>query len=189
MCNQLEGLSPGQTRLCHLYQDHMPAISRGARSGINECQWQFRGRRWNCSQVDDTSVFGPVINIGEYKIWVLSDIVVINCAIAFTQLYQMLLCNLQVVVVCLNTIAHLFCWNCDKTYQWVSVHKVKLKPMAQILLSWIVVSLDMITCLLKIEIYILWQLSWLSFAVHFANPGYYFWKLDLYQGGVRLTVS
>ena len=64
-CSELNGLSKGQTQLCNLYQDHIPHISRGARLGINECQYQFKNRRWNCSTVDDTSVFGHVLNIGE----------------------------------------------------------------------------------------------------------------------------
>lgn len=64
-CAELNGLSKGQTQLCNLYQDHIPHISRGARLGINECQYQFKNRRWNCSTVDDTSVFGHVLNIGK----------------------------------------------------------------------------------------------------------------------------
>ncbi|XP_064633228.1 protein Wnt-5a-like [Lineus longissimus] len=63
ICHQLPGLSPGQKKLCMLYQDHMPSISRGARVGIQECQWQFRFRRWNCSTVDNRSVFGSVVAI------------------------------------------------------------------------------------------------------------------------------
>ncbi|KAK7496186.1 hypothetical protein BaRGS_00012596 [Batillaria attramentaria] len=63
MCTQLKGLSPGQIKFCQLYHDHMPSIGRGAQMGIGECQWQFRFRRWNCSTVDDSSVFGPVLNI------------------------------------------------------------------------------------------------------------------------------
>lgn len=65
MCTQLKGLSVGQVKFCQVYHDHMPAISRGAQMGIVECQYQFRFRRWNCSTVDDSSVFGPVLNIGE----------------------------------------------------------------------------------------------------------------------------
>ncbi|KAH9417998.1 Protein Wnt-5b [Dermatophagoides pteronyssinus] len=62
-CNELKGLSKGQTQLCNLYQDHIPHIGRGARLGINECQYQFKSQRWNCSTVDDSSVFGHVLNI------------------------------------------------------------------------------------------------------------------------------
>ncbi|XP_054257211.1 protein Wnt-5b-like [Macrosteles quadrilineatus] len=63
-CGQTPGLSPGQSKLCHLYQDHMPGVGRGARAGIDECQYQFRHRRWNCSIVHDSTVFGPVVKIG-----------------------------------------------------------------------------------------------------------------------------
>ncbi|CAL4066682.1 unnamed protein product [Meganyctiphanes norvegica] len=63
LCTQIQGLSPGQTKLCQLYQDHMGTVGRGARTGIHECQWQFRHRRWNCSTVDDSTVFGPVLKI------------------------------------------------------------------------------------------------------------------------------
>jgi wingless-type MMTV integration site family protein 5 len=63
ICNQVEGLSAGQTKLCQLYQDHMPSVSRGAKFGIKECQYQFRTRRWNCSTVEEPSVFGPVLDI------------------------------------------------------------------------------------------------------------------------------
>ncbi|KPM09690.1 Wnt-5b-like protein [Sarcoptes scabiei] len=62
-CSELNGLSKGQTQLCNLYQDHIPHIGRGARLGINECQYQFKSQRWNCSTVDDSSVFGHVLNI------------------------------------------------------------------------------------------------------------------------------
>lgn len=64
-CTELKGLSKGQTQLCNLYQDHIPHIGRGARLGINECQYQFKSQRWNCSTVDDSSVFGHVLNIGK----------------------------------------------------------------------------------------------------------------------------
>ncbi|KAK2899095.1 hypothetical protein Q8A67_010513 [Cirrhinus molitorella] len=64
LCSQLAGLSKGQKKLCQLYQDHMHFIGEGAKTGIRECQYQFRNRRWNCSTVDNTSVFGRVMQIG-----------------------------------------------------------------------------------------------------------------------------
>ncbi|XP_023711781.1 protein Wnt-5b isoform X2 [Cryptotermes secundus] len=63
LCTQISGLSPGQTKLCQLYQDHMSGVGRGARAGIAECQWQFRHRRWNCSTAHDSTVFGPMLKI------------------------------------------------------------------------------------------------------------------------------
>lgn len=56
----------GQRKLCQLYQDHMMYIGDGAKTGIKECQYQFRQRRWNCSTVDNSSVFGRVMQIGEF---------------------------------------------------------------------------------------------------------------------------
>lgn len=43
----------------------MSYIGEGAKTGIRECQHQFRQRRWNCSTVDNTSVFGRVMQIGK----------------------------------------------------------------------------------------------------------------------------
>lgn len=65
VCSQLPGLSPGQRKLCQLYQEHMAYIGEGAKTGIKECQHQFRHRRWNCSTVGDSSVFGRVMQIGK----------------------------------------------------------------------------------------------------------------------------
>ena len=65
-CSQLRGLSKGQTQLCFLYPDHISHIGRGARLGVSECQWQFKNRRWNCSAVDDSNVFAPVLTIGKW---------------------------------------------------------------------------------------------------------------------------
>jgi wingless-type MMTV integration site family, member 5 len=33
LCTQIPGLSPGQSKLCQLYQDHMSSVGRGARAG------------------------------------------------------------------------------------------------------------------------------------------------------------
>lgn len=31
-----------------------------------ECQFQFKNRRWNCSTTDNVSVFGPMTAFGEF---------------------------------------------------------------------------------------------------------------------------
>ena len=63
LCNQITGLSSGQKKLCMLYTDHMMHVGRGARNGITECQFQFRHHKWNCSTVEDSTVFGPILSI------------------------------------------------------------------------------------------------------------------------------
>ncbi|XP_075217670.1 protein Wnt-5a-like isoform X2 [Lycorma delicatula] len=62
-CDDLQGLSPGQSKLCTLYQDHMPGVLRGAKDSTKECQWQFRHLRWNCSTQNENSLFGPVVKL------------------------------------------------------------------------------------------------------------------------------
>ena len=66
ICNQITGLSSGQKKLCMLYTDHMMHVGRGARNGITECQFQFRHHKWNCSTVEDSTVFGPILSIREF---------------------------------------------------------------------------------------------------------------------------
>lgn len=62
-CDRLPGLSGGQVRLCQLYGDHMLPVATGAQQAVKECQYQFRHRRWNCSTVEDNTVFGPITKI------------------------------------------------------------------------------------------------------------------------------
>lgn len=69
LCTQIPGLSPGQSKFCLLYLDHMKTVSNGAKLGISECQWQFLYSRWNCSTVQDSSVFGRVVNTRKYFIF------------------------------------------------------------------------------------------------------------------------
>lgn len=64
ICIGLKGLSQGQGKLCQLSVDHMPSVAKGAKFGVLECQHQFRDRRWNCSTVNDETVFGPILKIG-----------------------------------------------------------------------------------------------------------------------------
>jgi len=78
LCARLPGLSPGQRRFCQLYEDHMPAVGRGIKLAVAECQRQFRFRRWNCSTTPTaqtgnanvtSSLFGRVTDIGQFGIY------------------------------------------------------------------------------------------------------------------------
>ena len=73
LCQQVTGLSSGQKKLCMLYTDHMMHVGRGARNGITECQFQFRNHKWNCSTVEDSTVFGPILSIRKYCFHTCSD--------------------------------------------------------------------------------------------------------------------
>ncbi|CAJ0574524.1 unnamed protein product, partial [Mesorhabditis spiculigera] len=63
-CHHLKGLSPGQSQICELFSDHMPAVGSGAHKAIQECQHQFRGHRWNCSTPFGSGYIGPAHQLG-----------------------------------------------------------------------------------------------------------------------------
>ncbi|KHJ41422.1 wnt family protein [Trichuris suis] len=63
LCDQLEELSPGQARICELFLDHMPVVGFGVKNAIDECQWQFRYRRWNCSNVSTKMTVRPTVSL------------------------------------------------------------------------------------------------------------------------------
>ena len=65
-CDKLTGLVQKQRNICKRNVDVMDAVQTGARGAIEECQFQFRNRRWNCSTVDKNStVFGRLVNTGK----------------------------------------------------------------------------------------------------------------------------
>ncbi|PVD24362.1 hypothetical protein C0Q70_14843 [Pomacea canaliculata] len=62
LCDNIPGLVVRQRRLCHLHPDVMVSLADGARLGVEECQYQFRSQRWNCTTLHrDASVFGKVM--------------------------------------------------------------------------------------------------------------------------------
>lgn len=63
-CENLSGLNKKQTEICKRNIELMGAVRVGAELAINECQTQFRSRRWNCSALDGTAVFGKILNEG-----------------------------------------------------------------------------------------------------------------------------
>nr|CAD7414977.1 unnamed protein product [Timema cristinae] len=61
-CHQLTYLAPKQQELCARSEGVLPSVGHGARMGIDECQYQFRMSRWNCTTFGNTtSVFGGVL--------------------------------------------------------------------------------------------------------------------------------
>lgn len=65
ICKQMPGLERRQKKVCKRHQDMMPGVMKGANMSIIECQHQFMDRRWNCSMVDEKSIFGSVVNQGK----------------------------------------------------------------------------------------------------------------------------
>ena len=63
-CDALLGLVKRQKRICRKNVDVMEAVKLGALTAIDECQYQFQNRRWNCSMVDADSIFGNAITQG-----------------------------------------------------------------------------------------------------------------------------
>ena len=49
ICSSRRGLSPKQQVLCQTYRDHMEYMIDGGKMALDECQYQFKERRWNCT--------------------------------------------------------------------------------------------------------------------------------------------
>merc|ERR1712223_2030791 len=55
MCNSMKGsLIKKQVSFCKRNPTFMESVRLGAARAIDECQFQFRSRRWNCSTLDDS---------------------------------------------------------------------------------------------------------------------------------------
>lgn len=65
ICNKIPGLAPRQRALCQSRPDAIIVIGEGAQLGINECQYQFRYSRWNCSALGERTVFGQELRVGQ----------------------------------------------------------------------------------------------------------------------------
>ncbi|KAJ8269816.1 hypothetical protein COCON_G00124230 [Conger conger] len=64
ICNKIPGLAPRQRAICHSRPDAIIVIGEGAQLGVNECQYQFRHSRWNCSALGERTVFGQELRVG-----------------------------------------------------------------------------------------------------------------------------
>ncbi|OWK52593.1 Protein Wnt-3a [Lonchura striata] len=84
LCGSIPGLVPKQLRFCRNYVEIMPSVAEGVKIGIQECQHQFRGRRWNCTTVNDSlAIFGPVLDKGHFALTYHQEI----DSLLFTNLY------------------------------------------------------------------------------------------------------
>ncbi|KAG8258543.1 Protein Wnt-10a [Homalodisca vitripennis] len=52
VCKTFPGLTKGQLELCHKYPDVTAAAFHGLQMAVEECQYQFRWHRWNCSSLN-----------------------------------------------------------------------------------------------------------------------------------------
>jgi wingless-type MMTV integration site family protein 4 len=65
MCESLIGLAKRQQKICRRNIEVMDSVRYGAHMAIEECQFQFRNRRWNCSTVDPVKLFGNFLKLGK----------------------------------------------------------------------------------------------------------------------------
>ncbi|XP_052567472.1 protein Wnt-2 [Culex pipiens pallens] len=64
LCSRIPGLSTYQKQLCVEAPDAVVSLSAGQLLGAQECQEQFKGHRWNCTQVWKKDMFGHIVIIG-----------------------------------------------------------------------------------------------------------------------------
>lgn len=85
ICNKIPGLAPRQRAICQSRPDAIIVIGEGAQMGINECQYQFRYGRWNCSALGEKTVFGQELRVGKgVSNTVLKWYVGVICLLAFS---------------------------------------------------------------------------------------------------------
>jgi len=59
ICAALPGLVSRQIEVCKTHPNAIPSVKDGARKGLQECQWQFRNERWNCTTTGAQVGRGP----------------------------------------------------------------------------------------------------------------------------------
>ena len=50
---------------CRDSKSILDVVRHGAGLALDECQYQFRDRRWNCTTFNDTQAFGKVLQISK----------------------------------------------------------------------------------------------------------------------------
>ncbi|XP_017670089.1 PREDICTED: protein Wnt-4-like [Lepidothrix coronata] len=59
-CDGLTGLVEEQVHICQWQVEAMDAVRQGVELAVQECQYQFHSRCWNCSTLKGLQVFGKV---------------------------------------------------------------------------------------------------------------------------------
>ena len=65
-CSSLTFLTPEQRYYCQSNPRLFSIIGRSLQRAIEECQYQFRNQRWNCSIFDQSNVFGRFVFRSEF---------------------------------------------------------------------------------------------------------------------------
>lgn len=121
ICNKIPGLAPRQRTICQSRPNAIIVIGEGAQMGINECQFQFKNGRWNCSALGERTVFGKELKVGMLKQFISFSITQQNTPnIQPTTKYHMH-CNVFELQVWLS-----LCPTIPKT-QYLSSHKSAIK--------------------------------------------------------------
>ena len=68
LCNRLPGWSRAQKTFCQEHFDYLEIIRKAARLTIDECQSQFKSRRWNCSVGHVPNIFNRLPESGQTRL-------------------------------------------------------------------------------------------------------------------------
>lgn len=66
ICARVSGLTAKQREMCRTDPDAMVAIGDGVRLARQECRYQFRHQRWNCTAIGNPESFGHVVVVGKF---------------------------------------------------------------------------------------------------------------------------
>jgi hypothetical protein len=63
-CQIAQGFNKHQRKVCNENKEFALPIIKAAKYALHYCQQQFKLRRWNCTVVDPSTVFGNVLKYG-----------------------------------------------------------------------------------------------------------------------------
>lgn len=115
ICNKIPGLAPRQRAICQSRPDAIIVVGEGAQMGINECQYQFRYGRWNCSALGERTVFGQELRVGQSEFCHQMD-----------RSQWVLVCVLMHVSCDVRSCLLSFCWWYDVEHEIIVGHCLRL---------------------------------------------------------------